>query len=153
MRGFFRQYELVYVVANERDVIRLRTNYRGEDVYVYRLDIPSDDPRLLLLDYLRTVNRLRERPEWYNALTQNCTTTIRGHAAPYARRSWWSWKLFLNGHLDELAYDLGVVDRSLSFAALKAKSRINERAKAAGGDPAFSARIRDGVPGMGRHPD
>ena len=140
----------MYVVADERDVIRLRTNYRGEDVYVYRLAVPIDGARRLLLDYLRTVRRLRERPEWYNALTHNYT--IRGHAAPYARQSWWSWKLFLNGHLDELAYDLGVVDRSLSFAALKAKSRINERARAADGDPAFSARIRDGVPGMGLRP-
>jgi hypothetical protein len=136
------------VVADERDVVRLRTNYRGEDVYVYRLDAPPAGARLLLLGYFQALNRLRERPQWYNALTHNCTTTIQGLAHPYERRSWWSWKLFLNGYLDELAYDIGAIDRSLPFAVLKAKSHINERAKAAGDDPRFSVRIREGLPRM-----
>jgi hypothetical protein len=148
LRGFFRQYELVFVVADERDVVRLRTNYRGEDVYVYRLDAPPEGARLLLLRYLEAVNRLRERPEWYNALTENCTTAIQRLAGPYERRSWWSWKLFVNGYLDELAYDIGAIDRSLPFSVLKARSRVNERAKAAGNDPRFSARIREGLPRM-----
>jgi hypothetical protein len=148
LRGFFRQYEIVYVVADERDVVRLRTNYRGEDVYVYRLDAPPADARFLLLRYLEAVNGLRARPEWYNALTDNCTTTIQHLAAPGERRSWWSWKLFLNGYLDELAYDIGALDRSLPFPDLRAKSRVNERAKAAGDDPRFSARIREGLPRM-----
>ena len=148
LRGFFRQYELVFVVADERDVVRLRTNVRGEDVYVYRLDTPAADARVLLLRYLAEVNRLREQPEWYNALTDNCTTAIHRLAHVGARRSWWSWKLFLNGHLDELAYDLGAIDRSLPFVVLKAKSHINERARAADDDPRFSVRIREGLPRM-----
>jgi hypothetical protein len=148
LRGFFRQYEIVYVVADERDVVRLRTNYRGEDVYVYRLDAPPADARILLLRYLAVVNELRERPQWYNALTDNCTTSIQRLAATGARRSWWSWKLLLNGYLDELAYDIGALDRSLPFPVLRAKSRVNERAKAAGDDPRFSALIRDGLPRM-----
>ncbi len=77
LRGFFRQYELVFVVADERDVVRLRTNVRGEDVHVYRLDAPPADARALLLRYLEEVNQLRERPQWYNALTDNCTTAIQ----------------------------------------------------------------------------
>lgn len=148
LRGFFRQYELTFVVADERDVVRLRTNYRGEDVYVYRLDVPPADARLLLVKYLRAVNGLRARPQWYNALTENCTTAIRRIAGSDTRRSWWSWKLFLNGHLDELAYDIGAFDRSLPFSELKAKSRVNDRAKAADADPRFSVRIRDGLPRM-----
>lgn len=148
LRGFFRQYELFYVVADERDVVRLRTNYRGEDVYVYRLDVPPADARLLLLKYYRAINELREQPQWYNALTENCTTAIRRIAGSDTRRSWWSWKLFLNGHLDELAYDIGAIDRSLPFPVLKAKSRVNDRAKTAGADPQFSARIREGLPRM-----
>jgi hypothetical protein len=148
LRGFFRQYELFYVVADERDVVRLRTNYRGEDVYVYRLDVPPADARLLLLKYFRAINELREQPQWYNALSENCTTAIRRIAGSDARRSWWSWKLFLNGHLDELAYDIGAFDRSLPFPVLKAKSRVNERAKVADGDPQFSVRIREGLPRM-----
>ncbi len=96
LRGFFRQYELTFVVADERDVVRLRTNFRGEDVYVYQLDVPPADARILLLKYLRAVNDLREHPQWYNALTDNCTTAIRRLAGSDSRRSWWSWKLFLN---------------------------------------------------------
>ena len=150
LRGFFRQYELTFVVADERDVVRLRTNFRGEDVYVYQLDVPPADARTLLLKYLRAVNDLREHPQWYNALTDNCTTAIRRLAGSDSRRSWWSWKLFLNGHLDELAYDIGAIDRSLPFPVLKAKSRVNDRAKAANADPQFSARIREGLPRMAR---
>ncbi|HXV37797.1 MAG TPA: DUF4105 domain-containing protein, partial [Myxococcota bacterium] len=152
VRGFFRQYELFYVVADERDVVRLRTNFRGEDVYVYRLDAPPEGARLLLLNYLEAINRLHERPQWYNALTDNCTTTIQRLASGFQRRSWWSWRLLLNGRLDELAYEIGALDRSMPFAELKAKSRINERARAADADPAFSLRIRAGLPRMAESP-
>jgi hypothetical protein len=152
IRGFFRQYELVYVVADERDVVGLRTNFRGEDVYAYRLDVPPEGARQLLLGYLDAVNQLHQQPQWYNALTHNCTTTIQHLARPYERRSWWSWRLFLNGYLDELAYDIGAIDRSLPFPALKAASHVNERAKAAGADPRFSTLIRAGVPRMSEAP-
>ena len=148
LRGFFRQYELTFIVADERDVVRLCTNFRGEDVYVYRLDVPPAGARLLLLRYLQEVNQLRKRPQWYNALTENCTTAIQRLARSGERRSWWSWKLFLNGRFDELAYDIGAIDRSLPFAVLKAKSHVNERAKAAADDPRFSVRIREGLPRM-----
>ena len=86
LRGFFRQYELVFVVADERDVVRLRTNVRGEDVHVYRLDVPPEDARRLLLRYLQEINQLREHPEWYNALTDNCTTAIQRLAMTGAAR-------------------------------------------------------------------
>jgi uncharacterized protein DUF4105 len=148
VRGFFRQYELIYVVADERDVVRLRTNYRGEDVYLYRMDVSPDNARRLLLSYVRAINRLRDHAEWYNALTENCTTAIKRIAGPDQTRTWFSWKLFLNGRLDELAYDIGAIDHSLPFAELKAKSYVNPRAKAADADPLFSARIREGLPRM-----
>jgi hypothetical protein len=148
LRGFFRQYELVFVVADERDVVRLRTNFRGEDVHLYRLDAAPADARVLLLRYLAEVNQLRERPQWYNALTDNCTTAIQRLARIGARRSWWSWRLFLNGYLDELAYDIGAIDRSLSFSVLRERSHINARARAANDDPRFSVRIREGLPRM-----
>jgi hypothetical protein len=152
LRGFFRQYELVFVVADERDVIRLRTNVRGEDVHLYRLDVSPAEARVLLLRYLDEINRLRERPQWYNALTHNCTTAIQRLARVGARRSWWSWKLFLNGYLDELAYDIGAIDRSLPFSVLRAKSYINARARAANDDPRFSVLIRQGLPRMSSSP-
>jgi uncharacterized protein DUF4105 len=153
LRGFFRQYEITYVVADERDVVRLRTNFRGEEVYLYRLRYPSADARALFVNYLRYVNRLRERPVWYNALTDNCTTAIRGHRPPARARALTGWKILLNGYIDELAYDQGLLDRSLPFAELKARSLINAAARSADGDPAFSARIRAGLPGMTATPD
>lgn len=150
LRGFFRNYELTYVIADERDLIRLRTNYRkGESVYLYRLGGTSlAVAREIFLDYVRYINRLRERPEWYNALLGNCTTQIRGHTRPYAGKVWWDWRLLANGYVDEMAYEIGVLDQSLPFAELKQRSLINRQAAAADGDPDFSRRIREGLPGM-----
>lgn len=147
VRGFFRQYELYYVVADERDVVRLRTNYRGERVYLYRLRMPVDAARALLLDYLRGINRLADQPRWYNALTHNCTTTIRYHMREIGAAQPLNWRLFANGRLDELGYERGRLDTSLPFAELKARSDITEKAKAADAAPDFSARIRVGLPG------
>lgn len=148
IKGFFKQYELIYLVGDEHDLVGLRTNYRGEDVYVYRLKGSIEAARQLFVDYVRDINQLSEHPAWYNALTENCTTSIYRIVRPHAVRSWWSWKLFANGYLDELAYDLGAVDHSLPFAEFKAHSRITERAKAADRDPEFSRKIRVGVPGI-----
>ena len=151
IKGFFRQYELVYVVGDERDLVRLRTNYRqGEAVYLYRLQGSSIEvARQIFLDYIRYINGLKETPEWYNALTGNCTTQIRGHTYPYAGKVRWDWRILANGYIDELAYEQGALDRSLPFQDLKRRSIINARAKAADKDPAFSRRIREGLPGMG----
>jgi hypothetical protein len=145
--GFFHQYELYYVVADERDVIGVRTNHRGERVFLYRTQAPPETARALLLDYLKEVNRLNEEPRWYNALTHNCTTTIRDHARQVGPVQPWSWQLLANGYLDRLWYDRGVLDRSLPFDELRARSDITERAKAAGTDDHFSERIREGLPG------
>lgn len=148
LKGFFKQYELIYIVGDERDLVRLRTNYRGEDVYLYRLTGSVETARHVFVEYLQDINQLSERPAWYNALMENCTTGIYRLAQPYAGRSWWNWKLFANGRLDELAYDIGAVDRSLPFVEFKARSRINDRATAANHDPDFSRKIRVGLPGM-----
>ena len=152
IRGFFKQYELVYIIADERDVVRLRTNYRGEDVYLYRLRREPEFLRNVFLDYLKHVNRLKQKAEWYNALTGNCTSNIRGHTKAYAAHPTWSWQLVLNGYLDEMIYENGGLDRSLPFAELKTRSHINARGKAADKDLAFSRRIREGLPGMEKRP-
>ena len=148
IKGFFRQFEITYVVADERDLVRLRTNYRGEQVYLYRLNSDLPLARSVLLDYFDTINRLRIQPEWYNALTDNCTTSIRQHTYPYAHKVRWDWRILLNGYVDELAYESGALNRSLPFAELKQRSLINDRAKAAGDGSNFSARIREGLPGF-----
>ena len=148
IKGFFRQYELTYVVSDERDVVRLRPNYRGENTYLYRLNTPPDTRRAVFLNYMHRINDLTKEPEWYNALVLNCTTAIRRNV-PYALRAPWNWKLLLNGYLDEFIYDAGSVDQTLPFADLKRVSLIDERSQAADQDPDYSTRIRQGLPGMG----
>ena len=148
IKGFFRQFELTYVLGDERDLVRLRTNYRGEQVYLYRLNVDLAVTKLVFLDYLKEVNRLKERPEWYNAITANCTTLIRGHTKPYAKDARFDWRILLNGRIDEMAYERKTLDQSLPFEKLKASSLINDRARAADQDSAFSKRIREQLPGI-----
>jgi uncharacterized protein DUF4105 len=145
-KAFFRQYELIYVAADERDVIRLRTNYRREQVYLYRVRTSQAAARALLLEYLEAMNEIASRPLWYNALLSNCTTVIRQRVIHAGGRLPFSWRFFANASLPELLHRRGVIDASLPFEALKAKSHINSRAlELAEGDD-FSARIRDGLP-------
>jgi hypothetical protein len=146
LRGFFHQYELYYVVADERDLIGLRTNYRREQVFLYHIRVPAEQARALLIDYLAEVNRLADHPRWYNALTQNCTTTIRGHAQNVGASGRLDWRLLANGHLDQLLYERGQIDTDISLDDLRNRSNITERAKAADNSPDFSARIRQGLP-------
>jgi len=142
VKGFFRQYEITYVIADERDLIGLRTNYRGEQVYLYRLNAPADLIRKVFLDYLREVNSLKEHPQWYNALTDNCTTSIRGHTAPYNPDARFDWRIIVNGFIDEMLYERKMIDTSLPFPELKKRSLINEKAKGLDKSPDFSRLIR-----------
>ena len=144
--GFFRQFELYYVVADERDVVRLRTNHRGEDVYLYRLRMTADQARALLVDYLEKVNRVAREPVWYNALTHNCTTTIRLHMQQVGIRHPLRWQLFANGHMDELGYARGQIDTSLPFEELRARSYITPLARAMAPSEDYSAGIRRSLP-------
>jgi hypothetical protein len=150
VRGFFKQYEIIYVVADERDVVGVRTNHRGEEVYLYRLKSTPALARALLVDYVDSINSLVEHPQFYNALVDNCTTSIRRHrqhvdpdAPPF------DWRLVVNGYLDRRLYEGGIVDTRLPFEELRSRSRIDGKAKAADGDPAFSRRIREGLPDPG----
>jgi hypothetical protein len=146
LAGFFRQYPIYYVVADERDVIRLRTNFRREHVWLYRLQTRREAPRALLLDYIDTVNRLERRPAWYNALTDNCTTTIRRHARHLNPNGHaWNWRLLVNGYLPELLYDQGLLDTSMPFSKLREISNIDGRASTAACED-YSTAIRVGLP-------
>jgi len=150
LAGFFRRYELFYVVADESDLIGLRVNYREppEDVYLYRVDIPRESVRQLFLQYITKINELRERPEFYNTATTNCTTNIVMHVRAFLKEVPLSWKMLLSGYFPDLVYERGRLDQSLPFEALRRQSHINERVRAADGADDFSRRIRDGLPGM-----
>jgi hypothetical protein len=146
LRGFFRQYELYYVVADERDVIGVRASHRGEDVYLYRLAVPAEQARRLLVAYMDSVNRLAARPAWYNAFSHNCTTSIRLNVQHIGVRNPWDWRILVNGHGPEMLYERRTISHDRPFAEVKARSDVTARAKAADGDPAFSTRIREGLP-------
>jgi hypothetical protein len=144
--GLYRQFELIYIVADERDAIRVRTNYRKEDIYLYRTTISSAHARERFLEYIHSLNALRDKPRWYNAITTNCTTSIRTQHPPDERMPW-DWRILLNGKGDELMYERHlIVTGGLPFGELKARSLINARAKAAGASPDFSQLIRVGLP-------
>jgi hypothetical protein len=148
--GFYRQFELAYVVADERDVIRVRTNFRkGEDVYLYRLK--SVDARRRFMEFIQTANELHANPRWYNAVTNNCTTAIRQQRTT-SERAPWDWRMLVNGFGAELLYERGAIDTSMPFAELRKLSHINARAVAAGNSTDFSDRIRVGLPGMTEAP-
>jgi hypothetical protein len=144
--GLYRQYELIYIAADERDVIRVRTNYRNEDVYLYRTTISPAHGRERFLEYIHSLNALRNKPRWYNAITTNCTTSIRTQHPPNERLPW-DWRILLNGKGDELMYERHlIVTGGLPFAELKTRSLINDRAKSADASPDFSKLIREGLP-------
>ena len=147
--GLYRQFELIYVAADERDVIRVRTNYRkGEDIYLYRTTFTPEQARERFQEYLRSLNQMRDHPRWYNAITTNCTTSIRTQRAANERMPW-DWRLLLNGKADELMFEhRAIATTGLPFAELKRRSLINPAAQAAHDAPDFSARIRAGRPGM-----
>ena len=148
IKGFFKQYELIYVVADERDLIGVRTTYRRpqEDVYLYRLRLPLAPMRRLFMDYVRRINALAAHPEFYHTLTTNCTTNILLHAQASGGQVRYNWKILLSGYTAEYAYEMGWLDTSLPFAELRQRSHINARAQAANGAPDFSQRIRFGLP-------
>ena len=146
VRGFFRQFELYYVVADERDVIRLRTDFRGEDVFLYRLAAPPELARELLVSYLKEIDQLAKTPEWYNAFTHNCTTTIRLHVMQVGVPQPFDWRILANGHIDEMLYERRSINTTRPFPEIRAASAISARAKAARGASDFSTRIRMGLP-------
>lgn len=147
--GLYRQFELIYVVADERDVVRVRTNFRkGEDVYLYRTRATPEQARQRFMEYLDALNSLHVRPRWYHALSTNCTTAIRNQRSADQRAAW-DWRILANGKGDEMMFDRGLLaSGGLPFAELKKRARINDAALAAGDSADFSRRIRAGRPGF-----
>jgi len=145
--GFFRQYELYYVVGDERDLIGLRTNHRGEDVYLYRTVADAKRARALLLDYMKTVNELSSKPRWYNALTDNCTNGILFHVEALGGNVPYTWEILLSGYSDRYAYEAGSFGSTLGFDALKSRSRINDAARGQDRSAGFSWMVRRDLPG------
>ena len=153
-RGFepiasmFKQFELIYVVGEERDLVGVRAIHRREAVYLYHLNSSPADARRLLMVYLARINELAERPEFYNLFTNSCTINIVRYANAAGRKGGFDFRHLLNGLIDSYLYHSGRVDTTLPFDELRRRSLINASAEAADSapEPEFSRRIRLSLP-------
>jgi hypothetical protein len=144
--SLFKQFELIYVVGDERDIVGVRTNHRLETVYLYRLNASPDKVRELLLVYLERINELADRPEFYHLLSNSCTINIIRYLNAAGRKGRFDIRHLFNGLIDSYLYHSGRVDTTLPFDELRRRSLINEAAQAAADAPDFSQRIRASVP-------
>jgi hypothetical protein len=146
--GFFKEFGLSIIAADERDVVRVRTNVRGEDDYLYRIQMPVSAMRALFLAYIDQANRLVEAPRFYNTVTANCTTLVYHMMKHIVSHLPLNYSLLLTGYLPEYVYRIGGLDSHYSFEELRRRGRITERAKAADRSESFSADIRRGIPNV-----
>ena len=144
--SLFKQFELIYVVGDERDIVRVRTNYRKEDVYLYHILTSPENARRLFLVYIDRINKLADHPEFYNLLSNSCTINIVRYANAAGRIGRFDIRHLLNGFIDRYIYSAGLVDNTLPFDELRRRSRINDAAQAADDAPDFSQRIRASLP-------
>lgn len=142
----FKTHTLILIAADERDVVGTRSNIRGEDVQLYRLNVSPDRARRLLMKYVDASNALADEPRWYNSVTANCTTEVFNLIRTISDRIPLDWRVFINGYLPEFAYDQDVLDSDVSLPELKKASHIKDRALKEGLTPEFSSAIREGVP-------
>jgi hypothetical protein len=148
--SMFKQFELIYVVGDERDLVGVRAIHRQEPIYLYRLNTSAEDARRLLLIYLARINELADRPEFYHLLTNSCTINIIRYANAAGREGRFDIRHLLNGLIDSYLYHSGRVDTTLPFDELRQRSLINDAAQAADGEPDFSERIRASLPTIPR---
>jgi Domain of unknown function (DUF4105) len=145
--GFFKEFELCILAADERDVIRLRTNVRREDAYLYRIRIPESAMRSLFLAYIGQANGLVRTPRFYNTVTVNCTTLIYHMMSYIVGHLPLDFRLLFSGYLPGYVYRLGALDRGYTLEELRSFGRVTERARRSDGSGSFSAAIRQGMPG------
>lgn len=146
--GFFKQFELSLVAADERDVLRVRTNVRDEDVYLYRVAMDRESMRSLFLAYIAKAQELAGRPRFYHTLTANCTTIVYDMARRVVHGLPVDWRLLASGYLPEYLAQIGGLAGQADLQSLRAAGRITGRARRADADPGFSRAIRQGIPGM-----
>jgi hypothetical protein len=142
----FKSHTLVYLATTERDSVRLRSNVRGEDVRLYRLNTPPEQARVLLTQYVLEATALAEQPKFYNSITANCATVVFKIMRAAGGMFPFDWRLVVNGFLPGYLYDHRVVVTTMPLSELMERARINAQAKAADQSPEFSRLIRVGVP-------
>lgn len=146
LASLFKQFELIYVVGDERDIVRVRTDHRDEDVFLYRINTSPEDARRLFMVYLQRINQLADRPEFYHLLSNSCTINIIRYANAAGRVGGYDFRHFLNGFIDGYLYDSGRLNSTLPFEELRQRSWINDNARDAGDADDFSQKIRASLP-------
>ena len=144
--GLTRQFELMYVVATERDLVGLRSVHRGNRVYRFPIRADAERIRKMMVAMLRRANRLRDRPEFYNTLSNTCTTNIVRHLNEVSDRRvpWWNPRVLIPGYSDRLAQTLGLIDSPFSVETDRESFEVGRVVREAIDDPGFSRRIREG---------
>lgn len=143
-KGLLKQYTLTYVIADERDVIKLRANYRKDKVYVYPTKIDKTHAAQLFLSMMHRAEKLYNEPEFYNTLTNTCTTNIVRHVNEISETKVpFSYRVLMPGYSDKLAYDLGLLDTTLPYEKIRERYQVNEKAMKYADDKDFSRRIRE----------
>jgi hypothetical protein len=143
-KGILRQYELMYVIADERDVVGLRANYRKDNVYLYPTSATREEAKALLIDMLTRASTISETPEFYNTLTNNCTTNIVRHINTLRTdKILWDHRMLFPEDSDELAQELGFIAQDMTIDATREKHLINEKVLLFAGDSEFSKKIRE----------
>ena len=138
-----KRYEIIYIIGTEDDLVRLRSDFRKDSVYIYPTNTSKEDAKLLFLDMLNRANKLSKTPEFYNMITNNCTTNIVKHINKI--KAWcipFSIEMILPGNSDKIAYNLGFIDGKFSFNETQNKFLVNKRAKKSASDLNFSRMIR-----------
>jgi hypothetical protein len=146
--GFFKQFQVAIIAADEDDIIRVRTNIRGEDDYLYRIRMPRADMRALFVGYVNQANGLITTPRFYNTITANCTTLVYYMMKRIVGYLPFDYRVVFTGYLPEYVYKVGGLDRRYPLAVLRERGRITERAKRSDRSPSFSADIRQGIPAL-----
>ena len=144
MAGFFKTFELIYILADEGDIMRLRPLHHKDSVYIYPLKIKKSKIKKIFLDILKRVNRIERKSEFYNTLTNSCVTNIFKHIKEAGETEIpRSWKFFVPSKIDKLLYDIKLIKTKLPFDAFKEKHRINDRAEKYQDEADYSAKIRN----------
>lgn len=143
VKGLLRQYELTYVIADERDVVKLRSNYRHDKVFVYPVKTTPEKMRAVFLSMVERTNKLKAEPEFYNTIASNCTTNIAKHVNQISpKRVPWDITFILPEEADRYVYKLGLIDNALPFDETRAEHFINDMAEQYADSPDFSLKIR-----------
>lgn len=127
--GFFKQFELVMIAATERDIVRLRTNIRGESVTLLPLRVDKQQAQRLFLAFATRANKLAETAEFYQTITTNCTTVIFELARQIDNRVPLDWRILASGYLPGYLYDLGIIRTDAPLEQVLREAAISERAR------------------------